>query len=438
MVPNIVTTILDRLQGSGHEAYVVGGAVRDICLGREPTDWDVATSAPTDTVRRLFRDMKYFSLNEYTVTLVHEGRQYEITTFRGEGRAGKTLQEDLGHRDFTINAMACDIHSERIIDPYGGRLDLARKMVRAVGNPADRFLEDPLRLIRAARLAVELGFGIEHGTLKQMSVMAGELKRAAPERIRDEFTKILLSGKPSYGIKILLKTSVLKIFLPELSEGYRKRQNPYHGYTIFRHIMETVDRVQPELELRLAALLHDIAKPRVRKKTNNCYRFLDHDRVSADLAREIMTRLRFSKHLTEQVVRLVSLHMINYNSDWSDRAVRRLMSRVGPEHLGRLLALREADLVAHGKDSRALRMLVELKERINRMAGSSPPLKTRDLAVNGRTVMNTLGLKQGPEVGRILKWLMEKVLEDPELNRREELVSLLKGLKIKEEIVPKE
>ncbi|MBW2064840.1 MAG: HD domain-containing protein [Deltaproteobacteria bacterium] len=437
MVPSIVIKILDRLQASGHEAYVVGGAVRDICLGREPTDWDVATSAPVDTVRTLLRDMKYFSLNEYTVTLVHEGCQYEITTFRGEGRAGKTLQDDLSHRDFTINAMACDIHGERIIDPYGGRHDLVKKVVRAVGNPADRFLEDPLRLIRAVRLAVELGFRIEPETLKQMSVMAAELKRAAPERIRDEFTKILLSRKPSYGIKILLKTSVLKTFLPELSEGYRRRQNPYHGYTIFRHIMETVDRVKPELELRLAALFHDIAKPRVRKKDDNYYRFLDHDRVSSHLAREIMTRLRFSKHLTEQVVKLVSRHMINYNSDWSDRAVRRFMIRVGPEYLDRLLALREADLIAHGKDSRALEMLGELKERINRIAEGALPLKTRDLAVNGRTVMETLGLKQGPEVGWTLKWLMEKVLENPELNRREELVSLLKALKIKEEIVPK-
>ncbi|MBW1999908.1 MAG: HD domain-containing protein [Deltaproteobacteria bacterium] len=438
MVPNIVIAILDRLQASGHEAYVVGGAVRDICLAREPTDWDVATSAPTETVRALFRDMKYFSHNEYTVTLVHEGCQYEITTFRGEGRAGKTLKEDLGHRDFTINAMACDIHGERIIDPYGGRHDLVRKVVRAVGNPAERFLEDPLRLIRAARLAVELGFKIEPETLQQMTVMAEQLERAAPERIRDEFTKILLSRKPSCGIKILLKTSVLKSFLPELSEGYRKRQNPHHGYTIFRHIMETVDGVKPELELRLAALLHDIAKPRVRKKANNYYRFLDHDRVSADLAREIMMRLRFSRHLTEKVVKLVSLHMINYHSEWTDRAVRRFIIRAGPEHLDRLLALREADLIAHGKDSRVLEMFGELKERIIKVAGSSPPLKRRDLAVNGCTVMDTLGLKQGPEVGRILKWLMEKVIENPELNRREELVSLLKGLQIKEEIVSKE
>ncbi|MBW2028668.1 MAG: CCA tRNA nucleotidyltransferase [Deltaproteobacteria bacterium] len=428
-VPDIINTILDRLQAAGYEAYLVGGAVRDMCLGRKPTDWDVGTSAPPDTLRCLFHDMRHFGLKECTITLVRSGRHCEVTTFRGQEEDAKTLQGDLGHRDFTIDAMAYDIHGDRLIDPFGGRHDLIKRKVRAVGNPRERFLEDPLRLVRAARLAAELDFRIDPGTLKAMSDMAEELDKVARERVRDELAKILMSKRPSRGLKILAKTDLLKTFLPELLEGTGKRQNVYHGYTIFRHIMETIDRVEPTPVLRLAALFHDIAKPRVRKKISREYRFLGHERMSAELAREIMERLRFGKGIIAEVTHLALLHMINYHSGWSDRAVRRFLIRVGPEHVGPLLALREADLIAHGRDNQSLEGLHELKKRIAKIHESAPPLTPRDLAVDGHTVMEILDLDEGPEVGRILKDLMEKVIENPELNTRSGLISLLKKIR---------
>lgn len=428
-VPGIISIILDRLQAAGYEAYLVGGAVRDMCLGRRPTDWDVGTSAQLDTLRTLFHDMRHFSLKECTITLVCSGRHYEITTFRGQGEGDKTLRGDLGHRDFTINAMAYDIRGDRFIDPFGGRHDLIKRKVRAVGNPRKRFLEDPLRLVRAARLAAELNFRVDPETLKAMSNMTKELDMVARERVRDELAKILMTKRPSQGLKILARTNLLKSFLPELLEGTRKRQNVYHGYTIFRHIMETIDRVEPTLVLRLAALFHDIAKPRVRKKIGREYRFLGHERVSAELAKEIMERLRFGKGITAEVSHLVLSHMINYHSGWSDRAVRRFLIRVGPENVCPLLALREADLIAHGKDNQSLEGLYELKKRIAKIHESVPPLTPRDLGVDGHTVMETLDLEEGPEVGRILKDLMEKVIENPELNTRARLISLLKKIK---------
>ncbi|MFH1628265.1 MAG: CCA tRNA nucleotidyltransferase [Pseudomonadota bacterium] len=428
-IPKFLLTIIDRLHTSGYQAYIVGGAIRDMLLQLTITDWDVATSAPPEKINTIFRDLKNFSLKHGTVTLVDGARHYEVTTFRGSEGLGHTIEEDLKYRDFTINAMAYDVEKKAILDPYGGKADILRKRVRAVGEPEDRFREDPVRLLRAVRFATELNFKIERKTLETISMMSEQLGSVAKERIRDEILKILMTRKPSCGFNLMFRTSLLKQVLPELLEGYLKRQNAYHRFTIYKHIMETIDGVPPNSVLRLTALLHDIAKPRVREKVRGEWRFLGHEKASAELAREIMERLRFSKAIIGRVTNLIAHHMIWYDSDWSDGAVRRLIRRVGPENIDDLLSFRRADILAHGLRDEKLDLISELEKRVRELMKDQITVKTRDLAIDGNRVMEILGLSPGPKVGKILNRLMEKVTDDPELNTEEGLIGLLKEIK---------
>jgi tRNA nucleotidyltransferase (CCA-adding enzyme) len=433
-IPEFVRTVLERLNGHGHDSYVVGGAVRDLLMGRPVTDWDVASSASPEEITELFQDTRHFRLKHQTVTLVHEDRCYEVTSFRGEGEAGtRDIETDLGHRDFTIDAMALGAGAEEVLDPFQGREDIRKRLVRAVRNPGDRFGEDPLRMLRSVRLATELGFRIDPETLRAVSRMGGEIHRVAQERIREELMKILLSPRPSTGFHLMKKTGLLGEVLPELLEGVGMRQNPLvHRYTVFRHIMETLDRVEAAPVLRLAALLHDIAKPRTREKIAGKFHFYGHEKASALLAREIMERLKFSNDTTSQVAHLIALHMrdLDYHSTWSDGAVRRLIRDVGEENVGGFLILREADLMAHGVVGRKKTALFsELKVRIERLLGNPVPRKACDLAIDGHNVMESLHLSPGPEVGRVLNLLMERVTDDPSLNTEECLAAILQEMK---------
>ncbi|MFH1481632.1 MAG: CCA tRNA nucleotidyltransferase [Pseudomonadota bacterium] len=434
-IPGFVNTILERLHDAGYESYIVGGAVRDMCLNRPVSDWDVATAAPRDRIEAVFGDIRHFSLKHETVTLVTQEGHYEVTGFRGAGGPVRGIEGDLSHRDFTIDAMAYDPEGKTVLDPYGGRRDLSRRLVRAVGDPRDRFDEDPLRLLRAVRLATELGFEIEANTLGTIRKMVHRLRSVACERIRDELMKILMSGRPSRGFNLMRRAGLLEPILPELLEGYLRRQNDYHRYTIFKHIMETVDRIEPDPALRLTALLHDIAKPRVRTKKEGRYHFYGHEEASGVLAKEIMKRLKFSNGLIDKVTHLVTRHMgvTGYHSGWSDGAVRRLVRRVGPENMKDLLCLRRADIHAHGKGhERRLSLLSELQERIDALTGKERVVRAGDLAIDGNKVMEMLGLNPGPEVGRVLEALMERVMEHPEWNTEERLVALLKEDAMKE------
>ena len=431
-IPRFVRGTLERLHGAGHEAYIAGGAVRDMVLHRPASDWDVATSASPDAIKSLFQDFRSFSLKHGTITLVHEGRLFEVTPYKGSEHFGTHITEDLGHRDFTINAMAYDAVKEEVLDPWGGREDIQRKVLRAVGDPKDRFHEDPLRLLRAVRISAELRFQIEKRTLEALSRMARLISATAGERIREEVMKILMCRKPSPAFYLMVRTGLLREILPELLEGYRKKQNELHRFTIFRHIMETVDRIKPERVLRLAALLHDIAKPRVRQKEGGRFRFLGHERASAALAVEVMGRLKFGASLTEQVSNLIAHHMdvINYDSRWSDGALRRLIRRVGPQNIELYLTFRRADLLAHGlKNEHKMNLLDELEKRVGEIMKSPLALNSRDLAVDGREVMVILGIGQGPEVGQVLHQLIETVTDQPELNTKEGLMALLKEMK---------
>jgi tRNA nucleotidyltransferase (CCA-adding enzyme) len=414
-IPEPVLFLLKKLERAHHRAFVVGGAVRDICLGRPVMDWDLATSASVRNIQSIFGDTPQYTLGHATVAVIVGGRPYEITPFRGQTN---TLKEDLAHRDLTINAMALDPETRQIIDLHNGRRDLRDKVIRAVKNPGNRFREDPLRLLRAVRFAAQLGFMIHKDTFSAISANAPLLSNAAPERIREELMKILMVQKPSGYFNTLVTTGLLKAFIPELLEGRLKRQNRYHRYTILKHIFKTVDHVKPNPLLRVTALLHDIAKPRIRKKMDGTWRFHGHEKASALLAEEIMKRLKFSNKMIREVTHLIKNHLIGYNSEWSDAAVRRLIKRVGPDFIEDLLTFRKADILAHGKKKSNQELLLQLDGRIQDQLASSPPMHVSDLAIDGKAIMMLTGLSPGAAVGKILAELAEKVIEDPRLNRR--------------------
>ena len=426
-IPTFIVFILRRLKDAGHRAFIVGGAVRSIFLQLPIIDWDIATSAQPKEIKKIFCDIRFFALKHNTVTLVRSGRHFEVTAFRGQDAC---LEDDLAHRDFTINAMALDPQRNEFLDPFGGRMDIQARQIRAVGDPKKRFQEDPLRLLRAVSLATGLAFKIETRTLETLTCLASSIHKVAPERIREELIKVLISSKPSVGFNLMRRTGLLKQFLPELLEGYLKRQNAQHRYTVYKHVMETLDRVEPEPLLRVTALLHDIAKPRVREKIDGKWRFFGHEAASADLAVEILERLRFSRVMIGTVTSLIRHHMIDYHSQWSDAALRRLIRRVGADGIMDLMRFRRADIYAHGLDIQNAVRLNELEGRIKDQMKRSVPIKTQDLAINGNTVMETLGLSAGPEVGRILRELMENITDNPDLNTKHSLIELLERKKI--------
>jgi poly(A) polymerase/tRNA nucleotidyltransferase (CCA-adding enzyme) len=421
-IPRHVKIAIDRLITAGHEAYIVGGAIRDAFLSRPVTDWDVATSANTDNIQELFRDKTCVVLKHDTVTILISGEPIEITLFKG---SDKTVISDLAHRDFTVNAMAWNTKTKGLMDPHDALSDIQMKQIRAVGDPIERFQEDPVRLLRAIRLQGELGFRIEGRTLAAIPPMVDEISSVSPERIRDELIKILLSQKPSGAINILRSTGLLKRLMPELLESHLIRQNAYHRYTILKHTLMTVDRVPPDPILRLAALLHDIAKPRIRTKVAGEWRFYGHEKASARMAEVILNRLRFSRNTIHKTAHLIVHHLIDYTPLWTDAAVRRFIRRVGEENIPALLALRKADLATHTQREPALKRLRELEGRLKAQIRSHPPMGRKDLCIDGNGVMAVTGLSPGPQVGRILKELVEAVVENPGLNTQETLTDLL-------------
>lgn len=425
-IPDFVRFIILTLKEAGYEAYLVGGAVRDAYLRRPIGDWDVVTSASREKIIKAFQGQKYFALKHGTVTLVDSGHNFEVTSFRDEKNC---LEGDLGLRDFTIDAMAYDLASENILDPHGGRGDISNKLVRSVGNPERRIREDPLRLLRAVRLSAELGFKIEIKTLETMKDLASLITSVAPERQREELMNVLLCRRPSTGFNLMVRTGLMQHVLPELLEGYLKRQNEYHKYTIFKHVMQTIDELGQEPVLRLTGLLHDIAKPRVREKVKGKWQFLGHEEESAYLADEIMNRFRFSKDLIHKVTHLIKHHMICYEPIWGDAAIRRFIHRVGEQNVLSLLSFRRADLIAHGMEIREMGLLSELEGRIKGQISGSPPLRSNELAIDGFLVMETLRLSPGPEVGSILKEMLELVIDRPELNKKERLIDELRRIK---------
>ncbi len=439
-----------HFEEAGYKAYLVGGAVRDIFLHKEPHDFDVATNATPQDVMKLFRTVIPTGFEHGTVTVHFEGLEIEVTTFRTEsgysdGRHpdsvnyAATIEEDLARRDFTINAIAADLKNGKIVDPFGGRKDIKRKIIRTVGKPEERFLEDGLRPVRALRFACKLGFSIEKYTYSEIfkDKIKEKIKSISIERFRDEFEKILLSPKPSAGLKLMEETGVMEIFIPELLQGrgcVQSDSRGFHDFDVLDHLYYACDGAPAEkLNLRLAALFHDIGKPASKKIIDGNITFYNHERIGSKLTQQILTRLKYPNAVIDDVCHLINEHMFNYESNWTVPAVRRFIIRVGQEHLEDLFDLRLADMYGmHNQPiqynfSAAVNLLVELKDRIAQELEKKNALSLKDLAVNGKDLMEA-GIPAGKKLGLILNHLLECVIEDPQMNNKEKLLEVARSI----------
>ena len=443
VVPKDVFGICDRLRGAGKRSWIVGGCVRDSILGKPVDDWDVATDAlPADLVR-LFPRAIPTGLQHGTVTVVQHGEHYEVTTLRGEttytdGRRPDAVHfvddivADLARRDFTINAIAVDPTDGTLIDPFAGRKDIDAKIVRAVGKALERFGEDGLRVLRAARFCATLGFDLDPDTFAAIEPTLGTFKKVSAERVRDEWVKTMKAKTPSRAFEVMRKSGILGVTCPELLEGVGMEQNKWHSLDVWQHGMLCMDSCIGDPMLRIAALLHDVGKPRSREfsdKTKD-WTFYDHDRIGAEIAEPICTRLKFSNEERARVVALVRHHLFHYDQ-WTDQAVRRWLKRVTPERLEDLYRLNEADLRGKGSifKEEDLQPLVLLKAHVEKVLAEGAALTTRDLAINGNVLMKELGIPPGRIIGVILETLLEEVLADPAKNERDTLLARAKEIR---------
>ncbi len=439
-IPRITKKLASVFSAHGYQCYLVGGATRNIVLKRKIIDFDIATDARPEEVSRIFKRVIPTGIKHGTVTVLFQGKQFEVTTFRSEGeyldgRRPSTvtftpsIHEDLKRRDFTINAIAWDLINNRLLDPHNGRMDIKLKTIRAIGDPYERFREDGLRPLRACRLAAQLDFQVEKGTLAAIGRTLNTVDRVSQERIRDELERILKADQPSIAFKLMLETAILAGILPELAACREVEQRELHCFDVFHHSIYTADAApQDNLVLRLAALLHDIGKA-VTISTNDQgqLQFHGHEKSSALLACRITRRLKFPNLVTKRVTHLVRHHMFNYQEEWSDAAVRRFISRVKRENIPELLALRRADQIGRCRHWEISPALIDFEKRIEKVLAADQALTISDLKVDGREIISSLALAPGPQIGVILKFLLESVLEDPELNTRPALLRLAHG-----------
>lgn len=461
-IPQPVQEIIAKLNEANFEAFIVGGCVRDLLLKKEPQDWDIATNAKPEEIQKNFSESFYendfgtvgikvpkFSSAKITAD---EKEIVEVTTYRIESkysdkrhpdqvRFAKTLEEDLSRRDFTINALAIKIHPVKsprsgvakgefngvknnleIIDLFDGQKDLKNKIIRAVGDPNERFSEDALRMMRAVRFASQLDFIIEPKTLKAISQNSVYLKHVSQERIHDELKKIILSLHPSEGIENLRETGLLKFILPELEKGVGVKQNLHHIYTIYKHCLLSLKYCPSEkLEVRLAALLHDIAKPQTKRGEGLHATFYNHDHAGARMAEKILERLRFSREIIAKVKLLIDNHMFYYNPDEvTESSVRRLIQKVGLENTQDLINLRIADRLGSGTPKAKPYKLRHLEYIIEKV--STDAVSVKKLKVNGNDLIKNLNIPPGPKIGAILDVLLSEAIEDPEKNEKANLL----------------
>ena len=445
LVPADVERVVARLVAAGHEAYVVGGCVRDALRGVDPHDWDVATSATPEAIQKVFRHALY--LNRFGTVVVREGRhEIEVTTYRIEADYADhrhptevaftdSLREDLARRDFTMNAMAWRPgvagRPGELVDPFGGQRDLDAKIVRAVGEPRERFQEDALRMLRAVRFATRLGFVIDPRTAEAIRECASLAKSLSGERIQQEITKMLDAEKPSVAFRMLSDLGLLAVISPELEIAKDTPQDKAVAQNVFDHSLATMDASplderdpKQRYVLRLAGLFHDIGKPATFADGH----FHQHEFVGEAKAREILRRWRFDKETVTQVTHLIRNHMFWYQTEWTGSAVRRFVRKVGLENIPALFALRKADNIGSGARSPRMYALESLWERVQEEIRAASAFSLKDLAIDGDDVMNELGIASSPEVGRILNELFERVTEDPQLNTREKLLELARQI----------
>ncbi len=436
--PKVLFSLAQVFADAGHGCYVVGGALRNIAMGEEPDDYDIATDATPEGVMKLFRRTIPTGIKHGTVTVLFRGQSFEVTTFRTEGSYSDgrrpdsvdyvgTIEEDLSRRDFTINGMAYDLVDHRFVDPYGGMEDLERGRVRAIGAPRERFSEDGLRLLRCIRFSGRLGFSVEENTLQALKEEKSRIRAVSPERIREEFSKTLLAKDPTWGLSLLRDSGLMEEFLPEL---YRTRLTPQErgiDKDVLDHSIRSAAAAPAEsLTLRLAALFHDIGKFNTQEGTPpGPLSFHGHEVVSAEETASVLRRLRYPNAVVDDVCHLIRHHMIRYDESWSDGAVRRFVRTIGRENLGNWFALRRADALGKGGPITESRGLRSLSDRIETVLTEDSALSVGDLAISGEDLAG-LGVPRGPEMGAVLRDLLETVLDDPKQNRPEQLKRIAK------------
>ncbi len=440
-IPQEVKDVLHTLSDAGYEAYIVGGCVRDLTIDHEPKDWDITTNAHPDDVQKLFPESFYENdfgtVGVKVAPFLKTGKSdrehdvIEVTTYRIEStysdrrrpdevQFAKTLQEDLSRRDFTMNALALDIHNN-LIDPFDGQKDSHNKIIRSVGDPLERFNEDALRMMRAVRFAARLHFTIEENTFNAIKEKNTLLTHISMERIRDEFTKIVMSDHVAHGIQMLYDTGLLTHFLPELTHGVDVEQNHHHTLTVWEHSLQAVQTCpSKKLEVRLAALFHDIGKPDAKQGTDRDCTFHNHEYISARITKEIMHRLKFSKKIIDKTVLLVRNHMFYYSVDEvTEAAVRRIITKVGLENMKDLMDVRIGDRLGSGTKKAKPYKLRHFEYMIDKV--SHDPISVKMLKLNGDIMINKLNFVPGPQIGAILNVLLAEVIENPEKNTLETL-----------------
>ena len=453
-IPVILQKMNNIFEKNGFKAYLVGGAVRDMFMNKEASDWDVATDATPEQVISAFKKVIPTGIAHGTVTVHFMGEEIEVTTFRieqgySDGRHpdkvsyASDIEEDLSRRDFTMNAIAVSLKDGSIVDPFNGKADIKNKVIRSVGNPLERFNEDGLRPIRAIRFASQLGFEIETYTLQAISneKVLQKTSTISIERFRDELVKLLKSPKPSVGLKLLESTNIMKLFLPELLEGRNCIQNDVRGYHVFDvldHNFYSCDGAPVhKVNVRLAALLHDIGKPasKVVRVTDEgeIYNFFSHEKYSETIARKLLTKLRFSNNEINNVCHLIENHMFHYEESWSDAAIRRFVVRVKPENIEDLIDLRLADMYGKYnmpiqiKESNACDLLIQLQDRIKKIQEENSAFTLKSLAVSGKDLME-IGIPSGRLIGKILDSVLETVLDDQKQNSKDVFLNIAKNL----------
>jgi len=436
-LPEKVKKVMQKAIDAGGEIYVVGGAVRDWILKKEINDWDFATNLTPEEMKKIFPKNSFCENQFGTFSLIMgENDIFEITTYRSEeGYSdkrhpdkvswGKNLKEDLERRDFTINAMALDIEGQ-ITDLHNGIEDLNNRLIKTVGNPDDRFSEDALRMMRAIRIAAQIGFLVEEKTFESIQKNAHLIREIAGERIRDELFKILLCKKAGDGIRLLKNCGLLAEIMPELLPGVGMGQKGHHIYDVWDHELEALNNCQSKNPVtRLACLLHDVGKPAVMKLEKGEKTFYNHEVIGSRIAVNIGKRLRLSKDELEQLFILVRWHMFTVEDTQTDKAVRRFIRNVTPEYLDEMISLRRSDRLGSGAKESSWRWEL-FKNRLVEV--QKQPFTVKELKVNGLDVMEILNIKPGRKVGEVLDKIFAEVEEKPELNVREILLEKIKNL----------
>ena len=440
-IPNSVELIIDKFYKNNFEAYMVGGCVRDSLLGLVPKDFDITTSATPKITESLFEKTIPTGIQHGTITVLIDKEPFEVTTYRTDGDYFdnrrpdsvvfvSNIKEDLSRRDFTINALAYNSISG-LVDYFDGVTDIKNKIIRAVGDPDKRFNEDALRMIRAIRFSSQLNFEIEDNTYNAIKRNSELIKNISIERIRDELCKILISNNPSKGLSLLQDTNILKIILPEINAlvNYTPMCNN-HNRDVFKHTLKVIDNTtNNNLILRIAALFHDVGKLHTLKQLDNghCY-FPGHSEEGAIMSKEILSRLRFDNKTISRVCTLIHDHLVLYVDIMpSDYEVKKLINRVGTENIFILFELQRADINSLWDPIPFLKKVKYIEDRVISILDNKDPLYIKDLDITGSDIIKELNLKPGPKVGKIISMLLEKVLDNPKLNSKNQLLSLAKN-----------